>query len=536
MADRQSRFVYHTREEIQTKIKASIPANTKRANEKAGRSFRAFLLDRDGVSPVDFENFDAATLDQRLAEYWYGARTLKGEKYTTSSLENLRHSLSRYLRSPPHNKPYDIVKDAEFRESHEAFKGAMRELKDEGKGAVNHHPEILPADLLKLTASLSTGSPALLQEKVQFDIRFYFCRRGAENMHKMTKDTFEVKQSPEGERYICQVKDELNKNHQENCKESYSGYMPEKRGSNDCPVQSFMMYLQHLHPDCESLWARPKADFSSDIWYYNRPVGAVLLGKFMKDISVKYGLSKMYTNHSIRVTSASILTRKKYSFSQIKEITGHKSVSSLAIYQRVSDNEKMEMGKCLGNTTSHLEQPSTSTGLPRPRPGPKAKLTDPALQVPTTKESVPVAVNLSPQELEDIETMLTSAPLEVVVAQPTSQHRPTKPQPKPQACQASTLASGLPSSSQYPQSPVSSGSGLQPIDFNLSPYLRDLEVDPECELQSQQLTIQSSVVDNQGRHHHSRQMVQHTRVSPRPTVHPLFAGCTIHNLTVNINK
>ena len=534
MADRQSRFVYHTREEIQTKIKASIPANTKRANEKAGRSFRAFLLDRDGVSPADFENFDKATLDQRLAEYWYGARTLKGEKYTTSSLENLRHSLSRYLRSPPHNKPYDIVKDAEFRESHEAFRGALRELKDEGKGAVNHHPEILPADLQKLTASFSTGSPALLQEKVQFEIRFYFCRRGAENMHKMTKDTFEVKQSPEGERYVCQVKDELNKNHQENCKESYSGYMPEKRGSKDCPVQSYVMYLQHLHPDCESLWARPKADFSSDIWYYNRPVGTVLLGKFMKGISVKYGLSKVYTNHSIRVTSASILTRKKYSFSQIKEVTGHKSVSSLAIYQRVSDNEKMEMGKSLGNTTSHLEQPSTSTGLPRPRPEPK--LTGHALQVPTTTESVPVAMHdLSPQELEDIETLLTSAPLEVVVAQPAahSQHRPTHAQPQPQAYQATTSTSGLPSS---PVSPVSSGLGLQPIDFNLSPYLRDLEVDPACELQSEQLTIQSSVVDYQGRHHHSRQMMQHTRVSPRPTGHPLFAGCTIHNLTVNINK
>ena len=122
------------------------------------------------------------------------------------------------MRSPPHNKSYDIVRDPEFRGSHEAFRGALRELKDEGKGAINHHPEIAPADLQKLQGSLSTISPALLQEKVQFDIRYYFCRRGAENMHKMTKESFEVMQNAEGERYVSQAKDELNKNHKENCK------------------------------------------------------------------------------------------------------------------------------------------------------------------------------------------------------------------------------------------------------------------------------------------------------------------------------
>ena len=96
----------------------------------------SFLLNRDGDSAVDFENFDVAILDSRLAEFWYGARTTKGTKYTSSSLENLRHGLSRYLRSPPYNKLYDIVKDPEFGESHEDLRGALRELKDEGKGSV----------------------------------------------------------------------------------------------------------------------------------------------------------------------------------------------------------------------------------------------------------------------------------------------------------------------------------------------------------------------------------------------------------------
>ena len=58
-----------------------------------------------------------------------------------------------------------------------------------------------------------------------------------------------------------------------------------------------------------------------------------------------------YTNHSIRVTGATILTWDSYAASQIKEVTGHKSVSSLAIYQRVSDKEKFQMGQSLSNKT-----------------------------------------------------------------------------------------------------------------------------------------------------------------------------------------
>ena len=320
----------------------------------------------------------------------------------------------------------------------------------------------------------------------------------------MTKSTFEVRKNPAtGERYVCQVVDELNKNHTENCKESYSGYMPERRGEKNCPVESFLLYLQHLHPKCDSLWARPKSDpGSDDIWYYNRAVGVDLLGKFMKELSVKYNLSRIYTNHSIRVTGASILTRSKFSASQIKEVTGHKSVSSLAIYQRVSDEEKMQMGKSLGNKSLGLENSSAST---RPKP------TSPAPRAQPTMTTMP----LSSQEMSDIEALLTSAPLEVVFSQP----------------QPSQLEN-LPLSHQA-ESPTRSDLGLlQPIDFNLSPYLRDLEMDPECEFQSTQVMYQSSV---SGRGRQSRHLMQHTRhVSPRQS-HPIFAGCTIHNVTVNVH-
>jgi hypothetical protein len=54
-----NRFVLFTRDEINQKRENATPINTKRANTKAGRAFRAFLLERgNGDCRVDFEEFD----------------------------------------------------------------------------------------------------------------------------------------------------------------------------------------------------------------------------------------------------------------------------------------------------------------------------------------------------------------------------------------------------------------------------------------------------------------------------------------------
>jgi integrase len=51
----------------------------------------------------------------------------------------------------------------------------------------------------------------------------------------------------------------------------------------------------------------------------------------------------IYTNHSIRATGATILGRN-CSMAQIMAVNGHKSASSVAVYQRVSSKEKQAMG------------------------------------------------------------------------------------------------------------------------------------------------------------------------------------------------
>ncbi len=100
-------------------------------------------------------------------------------------------------------------------------------------------------------------SPKKLQQKVQFDIRFYFgsiCRSG--NMHAMTKTFFQIIECS-GVKYVVKS-EELQKHHGTFDKENFSGFMPESKDWDLCPVKSFLFYLGVLHPLCDSLWQRPR--------------------------------------------------------------------------------------------------------------------------------------------------------------------------------------------------------------------------------------------------------------------------------------
>ena len=76
----------------------------------------------------------------------------------------------------------------------------------------------------------------------------------------------------------------------------------------------------------------------------------------MTTVSIFCGLSKVYTNHCIRVTGATVLTRMKFSSSEIMAVTGHKSVQSLAIYQKTQDKQKTAMGKVMHQSMMRKEE------------------------------------------------------------------------------------------------------------------------------------------------------------------------------------
>jgi hypothetical protein len=119
------------------------------------------------------------------------------------------------------------------------------------------------------------------------------------------------------------------------------------------------VYSENQNYICR-LWQRPKDSFldSDAVWYCNAPVGEKKLKTFLSSLSKATNLSKVYTNHSIRATGASILSKCMFGPSQVMSVTGHKSVQSLSVYQRVSDQEKIQMRESLGMNLLPTSSPS----------------------------------------------------------------------------------------------------------------------------------------------------------------------------------
>ena len=115
------------------------------------------------------------------------------------------------------------ISESDFQSSENMFKAVTCDLKRKGFGRVDHHPPLGEHDLKSLYSGKTVfylGSPCGLQQKVWFEIMYYLCRRGRENLRQMSKDTFQIATDDSGRRFVYQVIDELDKNHRENCKAS----------------------------------------------------------------------------------------------------------------------------------------------------------------------------------------------------------------------------------------------------------------------------------------------------------------------------
>ena len=73
----------------------------------------------------------------------------------------------------------------------------------------------------------------------------------------------------------------------------------------------------------------------------------------MPKLSLKYGLSERYTNHSIRVTSLQVLKDLNIEGRHIIRISGHKSVNSVQNYvRRLSASRKRNISASFANHLS----------------------------------------------------------------------------------------------------------------------------------------------------------------------------------------
>jgi len=102
------------------------------------------------------------------------------------------------------------------------------------------------------------------------------------------------------------------------------------------PSSYLDLYLSKLPTNASTFYMQPMTQLQKlplKPWYKVTPVGVNPLKGMMAKISDLAGLTSVYTNHSLKVTSAS---RMFAAGVPEKEFTGHKSIKALCRYKRTT--------------------------------------------------------------------------------------------------------------------------------------------------------------------------------------------------------
>jgi hypothetical protein len=118
-----------------------------------------------------------------LKKIYAEARRADGAPYTKNSLCSIRFCLKRYFKAVNN---INIINGKEFDEVNSVYKAQCTALKKNGLSKTEHKPAIADEDITKLYESgiFNTETPATLQNKICFEIMFYFCRRGRQNLRE----------------------------------------------------------------------------------------------------------------------------------------------------------------------------------------------------------------------------------------------------------------------------------------------------------------------------------------------------------------
>lgn len=416
------RFATVNEEEFLDILKNKDSANTQRATEKCVKAFKAYLTSKE--LPTDFEEWDKSRLSAVLSKYYVEVRREDGELYKTGSMINIRAGLNRYLKGK--GKAIDLIKEPVFSEANLAFTAQQVKLKQQGRGDTEHYNQIDENDMTKLYNSgvLDESNPRGLQYKVWFSIMLYICRRGRENLRKLTKEHFKIGTDSNGRRFVCQARDEMTKKVRENNGTSRvdTGRMYETN-SKGCPVAAFEKYIEKLNPKCDALFQTPMTNKddtfdweSTTYWYKNCPVGERSIGEMMAKISKAANLSKRYTNHSLRTTCIQILDEGGFASRDICNVSGHANERSLRTYVRQPcDAKKQRMSDAISSSTGNIpvSSPAPSAKSKHATTGHPSTSTVTNVDLPSCSDPVmPVATSSLPTS-----PILTNSQIELLTAE-----------------------------------------------------------------------------------------------------------------------
>ncbi|XP_065197698.1 uncharacterized protein LOC135829222 [Sycon ciliatum] len=357
------RFRSVSEEDLTEVLDSRVPAKTKEANQCWLSVFNTF--NKKQPRPIKIEKYSKSELNTFLCKLYVAAKRQDGGSYQRSSYLCFRAALRRHVVE---KRKWNIISDPEFARSNNCLDGVLKKLKREGElRPVNHKDYITDDDFKKLKDKfLRCKEPEVLVMEVWFYMTYHFALRGREIQRQVKKTDLVLKKDDNGDEYFLLNVDLTSKNHPGGIADRHDPPTAGRIQDGD-QVFSVKYLLSRLHPQQEALFQKPKPNLrkGEQIWFENFPLGKNSLAQIMPKLSKVCGLSKTYTNHSVRATTVHRLSAAGATDRHIMQVTGHRNAMSLASYSKSTDEQQRNMAAVLDAPSSQSSERRQANSVPR---------------------------------------------------------------------------------------------------------------------------------------------------------------------------
>ncbi|CAG2197469.1 unnamed protein product [Mytilus edulis] len=283
------------------------------------------FINNDGYHLSDVGVKVLAANIRKCVDQILGVRRKDGEEYEPGTLTGVQNSIDRHLKD--NKSMIDIKKDKLF----------------------DHSRKILE----------TKPNPTSLLNTVWFNNGVFFAFRGRQEHSTLLLGDLEIKKNAKGLEFV-----EFNERTTKTRTGAKAGderpvapKMFAQEDNDNCPIRLLKLYLSKRPSDLKNdpnsrFYLRPLVNVNVDteVWYSHQPLGKNKLGEMMKMMANQAQLSGRKVNHSTRKTFASSLLQSERPITEVAQLGGWKSVSTLTHYNTPSIKQQNMASNIIAQT------------------------------------------------------------------------------------------------------------------------------------------------------------------------------------------
>ena len=345
------------REAVKSARAASIPTKTREQTEWAVRVWKEWALARntrllsdEQPFSVTFCDLTGSEMDFWLSRFVLEVRKKNGDPYPPNTLYQLICGLQRQLRERGHAdiKLFDNPSLHDFRTT---LDGEMKRLNGTGNYLNKKQAQPITQEQenrLWELGLLGDHNAQVLINTIVYQVGYFFALRSGNEHRRLRHHPSQIQlYEPPGDRAYLVYREDVSKTNQgglankkKKPKEVYQ-YANEEDPSR-CFVRLYKLYNSKCPEDRppNAFYLTPLPKLKGTIWYSKNPIGHNTLGKIVSEMMKQAGFEGHYTNHSLRVTSATRLFDAEVDKQLIMTRTGHSSTDGVRAYKRTSNKLK----------------------------------------------------------------------------------------------------------------------------------------------------------------------------------------------------